>query len=942
MPRKRYGELPLPAGWEMARDFDGKEYFIDHNTKQTTWIDPRDKLTKPVRFADCVGDELPFGWEEAFHPDIGKYYINHETHTTQLEDPRDQWRYTQEEMLREYLAIAEEDIQVKQERVEVKEQRLALAQQEYQNLAAQLGQLSVSTSSLTSSASSGSRYDPEQLKVDLSMAKRRVLHLRSQVNRMKSEVEHTRDGVQFLTKLESRMHSGEGGETRYSVPEAEAIVSEMRSVQASLREGEAEKAELMKSLMRLKDELLRINWKAPTSSGGGSFDGSGGSGSQPNGEVLSTASQTDLSGELLPVGARLAHLSQTRLQYEEARREMQALQRSLADLDQKIAPALVDCDKDRLLLIQEKEHLLKELRGELQGAHPNSAASSELMERIGRLEQDLSAAMERSSQAITDRLKLYDERQALLHSLRSSLAKMLSLESHLKSASSMSIASSNSSSLSASSSLRDSASLLTVTLLEVFPCSVSPSGVYEESTRPHSPISDAPQLRIKLWYTEEDMGLHLELERERNLEALEGPLQGVRVSLLPGSHSEVLPWPLVYNILSHQLPPSAPPSQPPPSSAPAPPAFFSAPTQPPSATSTAKASSEREAESSDESTVISSQTSTLTRQCQDDGAPPYGGKTKDSFPHRIQKTGSSPVGTPQLGKGAAGGDLDDLDLCGDDSSDSSSSEEEGEEGGGLCTCPKEFVDRETNTECVFFPPSTEADRLMLPHAFGGGTKVKRSQTFSPSGGVLRKHHVICRLSRSDSDTSMTHRGQGGKMGPPSSLGRNGNGSGAVGPIGGRGAGEGRGSRLKRSPRLRAHHRTTLDLILDRAAQLKRLEHLEAELAQLRALKQALSTGGSGSIPEWMRESEQLKQLLGGAAGGGEGDLEEERIQRKLRKVSKEIYRLRKAMSAARGQPDARTFQQKLGFFLLPPPAPVIDAAALKAFLEDDSNPGVEV
>lgn len=43
MPRKRNGEIPLPEGWDYGQDYDGKIYFIDHNTKKTTWIDPRDR-----------------------------------------------------------------------------------------------------------------------------------------------------------------------------------------------------------------------------------------------------------------------------------------------------------------------------------------------------------------------------------------------------------------------------------------------------------------------------------------------------------------------------------------------------------------------------------------------------------------------------------------------------------------------------------------------------------------------------------------------------------------------------------------------------------------------------------------------------------------------------------------------------------------------------------
>ncbi|VDH91008.1 protein KIBRA [Mytilus galloprovincialis] len=78
MPKRRSGgEIPLPEGWEECRDFDGKVFFIDHNTHQTSWIDPRDRFIKPQTFADCIGDELPYGWEGCHDPEIGVYYIDH-------------------------------------------------------------------------------------------------------------------------------------------------------------------------------------------------------------------------------------------------------------------------------------------------------------------------------------------------------------------------------------------------------------------------------------------------------------------------------------------------------------------------------------------------------------------------------------------------------------------------------------------------------------------------------------------------------------------------------------------------------------------------------------------------------------------------------------------------------------------------------------------------
>lgn len=61
MPRKAgNGQLPLPDGWEEARDYDGKVFYIDHNTKQTSWIDPRDRWCagrEAARPGQAVGSE---------------------------------------------------------------------------------------------------------------------------------------------------------------------------------------------------------------------------------------------------------------------------------------------------------------------------------------------------------------------------------------------------------------------------------------------------------------------------------------------------------------------------------------------------------------------------------------------------------------------------------------------------------------------------------------------------------------------------------------------------------------------------------------------------------------------------------------------------------------------------------------------------------------------
>uniref|UniRef100_A0A8C8CY89 Membrane-associated guanylate kinase, WW and PDZ domain-containing protein 3 n=1 Tax=Oncorhynchus tshawytscha TaxID=74940 RepID=A0A8C8CY89_ONCTS len=77
---------PLPLNWEMAYTETGMVYFIDHNSKTTTWLDPRlAKKAKPPE--KCEDGELPYGWEEIEDPQYGTYYVDHINQRTQFENP---------------------------------------------------------------------------------------------------------------------------------------------------------------------------------------------------------------------------------------------------------------------------------------------------------------------------------------------------------------------------------------------------------------------------------------------------------------------------------------------------------------------------------------------------------------------------------------------------------------------------------------------------------------------------------------------------------------------------------------------------------------------------------------------------------------------------------------------------------------------------------------
>uniref|UniRef100_A0A8C5DSP8 E3 ubiquitin-protein ligase n=1 Tax=Gouania willdenowi TaxID=441366 RepID=A0A8C5DSP8_GOUWI len=110
-------ERPLPSGWEKRVDQRGRFYYVDHNTRTTTWQRPtaesvrnyqqwqsqRSQLQGAMhqfsqRFLyqssgapvenDPLGP-LPPGWEK--RQDNGRvYFVNHNTRTTQWDDPRTQ------------------------------------------------------------------------------------------------------------------------------------------------------------------------------------------------------------------------------------------------------------------------------------------------------------------------------------------------------------------------------------------------------------------------------------------------------------------------------------------------------------------------------------------------------------------------------------------------------------------------------------------------------------------------------------------------------------------------------------------------------------------------------------------------------------------------------------------------------------------------------------
>ncbi|KAM8706052.1 hypothetical protein ACLKA7_010353 [Drosophila subpalustris] len=467
----QHSEFPLPDGWDIARDFDGKTYYIDHINKKTTWLDPRDRYTKPQSFEDCVGDELPVGWEEAYDSNIGRYYINHIAQSTQLEDPRQEWKSVQEQMLSDYLSAAQDQLENKREMFDVKQQRLHLAQEEYNHL----NKLAASRSSLCSSSSSMSRHDPELLRADLMLARERVRQLKQELNHITNDISYTERGMNTLYSVGEKINARQNG--CYDIAEVQAIREEMLKVHKSLVSGEKVREELMRSLVQIKNELSRqqINEEnADLLNAASPFD------------RVCVASQTDLcggAGEHLNGGARFAEMAKTKLQYAEWRKHIKKLQQQLADHVERIEPGQLESDKDRILLIQEKEKLLNDLNSI--SLKSRSLEEKQVIQQTRhKLEEDLKEAYEATNTCIANRLRFHEEKQHLLDKLQEALKSTKLLEERLKSFSSESTFSISSGSSLGSLSTASSKSALSFTDIYIDPFAVdSPIDVIDLQRR---------------------------------------------------------------------------------------------------------------------------------------------------------------------------------------------------------------------------------------------------------------------------------------------------------------------------------------------------------------------------------------------------------------------------------------------------------------------------
>ena len=79
----------MPRGYERKTTPHGQVYWMNRQTGESTWHDPRFKRTRtPRQSPPTATGPLPSGWEQRETSTGRTYYINHHDRTTQFTDPR--------------------------------------------------------------------------------------------------------------------------------------------------------------------------------------------------------------------------------------------------------------------------------------------------------------------------------------------------------------------------------------------------------------------------------------------------------------------------------------------------------------------------------------------------------------------------------------------------------------------------------------------------------------------------------------------------------------------------------------------------------------------------------------------------------------------------------------------------------------------------------------
>jgi len=152
---RKLASIPMPPDYEIGL-MNGRCYYINHNTRETSWIDPRTSQIRKHNLDDVYIGELPYGWEEALDDEVGVYYINHLLKSNYLDPP---WDPNIKEQLQDITLFLESQIQAEMEAIDRLQHEESLATERESTLRREREQLEIQ---LMDEGSNGSSSAPTE------------------------------------------------------------------------------------------------------------------------------------------------------------------------------------------------------------------------------------------------------------------------------------------------------------------------------------------------------------------------------------------------------------------------------------------------------------------------------------------------------------------------------------------------------------------------------------------------------------------------------------------------------------------------------------------------------------------------------------------------------------------------------------------------------------
>jgi len=261
---------PLPDGWEKGQTKDGRVYFVDHNTKTTSWIDPRTIKTRKMDINEISPGELPYGWEEAWDDECGLYYIDHKTQSTYMDPPWDKRVQEHYRALREHLERESKRLQQQKLLEQEKKKQVVSANQRVQVLEQKKRKLESEKKDMDTAASKDEAVAPdqqadtskqveiienkiEQVNAELAVERAEAEKVTKEYLQLSDEIAEFQTRLDDLKLLNDRLTS----ENQSQLETAKSTAKEIDVLRQELEKTAEERAALEQEVIQIKDQILK-------------------------------------------------------------------------------------------------------------------------------------------------------------------------------------------------------------------------------------------------------------------------------------------------------------------------------------------------------------------------------------------------------------------------------------------------------------------------------------------------------------------------------------------------------------------------------------------------------------------------------------------------------------------------------------------------------------